>query len=416
MIPLELRPFDTLFFRDARPMQAGAGSGGHGANWPLPTIAHESVRTALLRLAGELRPAKTRRGHNQKAIVTEAFRSLRTLGPFPCRGSCIYLPRPSDLVIGALPGTHESSPVLMAPGPAQPGRSDLPAGLRPVMSPVRAGKSPLPAWISAAAFAQSLSGHAPCIHSEPAPPLFATETRIGIAIDPATGSAKDGALFSAEHLRLAPEVSLWMQASLSSRHPGENRGRSIDDLLGLSFGLGGESRMVSAHPSVLRLDIPAPRVDGIRVKWVLATHAVFLGGWRPNWIDQSSLDVQLVSGDLERQAGEDRESHRHRIRRMPRIAARLVALRNEKPIYFSGWDLGEQGPKPTLAAMPAGAVYYFEAASEEDARALVAALHGRTRSDYFGEKGMGLGFCGPWAEAVGNFASTISDDDHTHHS
>ena len=81
---------------------------------------------------------------------------------------------------------------------------------------------------------------------------------------------------------------------------------------------------------------------------------------------------------------------------MPRINARLVAACISKPIHFSGWDLGEQGPKPTLVAVPAGSVYYFEADTDEDARALVGALHSRTRSDYFGEKGMGLGYCGTW--------------------
>ena len=33
----ELHPVDTLFYRDARPMESGAGSGGHGGVWPLPT-------------------------------------------------------------------------------------------------------------------------------------------------------------------------------------------------------------------------------------------------------------------------------------------------------------------------------------------------------------------------------------------
>jgi len=54
------------------------------------------------------------------------------------------------------------------------------------------------------------------------------------------------------------------------------------------------------------------------------------------------------------------------------------------------------GPKPTLLAVPAGSVYFFEASTNDDAAALVRALHGRTKSDFLGEKGLGLGFCGAW--------------------
>ena len=67
-------------------------------------------------------------------------------------------------------------------------------------------------------------------------------------------------------------------------------------------------------------------------------------------------------------------------------------------------DRTEGGTKPTHLAVPAGAVYYFEADSVDDARKLAAALnwHGSTsgteiknrRSPLMGEKGFGLGVCG----------------------
>ncbi|HOO93950.1 MAG TPA: hypothetical protein PKX94_10785, partial [Opitutales bacterium] len=63
--------------------------------------------------------------------------------------------------------------------------------------------------------------------------------------------------------------------------------------------------------------------------------------------------------------------------------------------------------KPTHLAVPAGAVYYFEADTPEDAIALAAALnwHGsdpnsntirNRRSTLLGEKGFGIGVCGTW--------------------
>jgi hypothetical protein len=96
------------------------------------------------------------------------------------------------------------------------------------------------------------------------------------------------------------------------------------------------------------------------------------------------------------------------------IAAVLVAAIVPKPLVVSGWSVcderlgndGQPGAKSTHLAVPAGAVYYFEADSERDAIALADALnwHGATRgteiknrrSTLMGEKGFGLGVCGTW--------------------
>lgn len=393
MHALELQPLDTLFFRDARPMTAGAGSGGHGANWPLPTVVHEALRASLLRLAGEMHSGKDRRGHAGKAIVTEAFRSLHTRGPFPLRGRTLHLPCPADLVETGDGRTTRWE--LMAPAPDDQGNSDLPSPLRPVFAAGRPGKERPPTWIPLDEFVMTLDGRAPkVIEFEP---LFQSEHRVGIGIDSATGSAADGMLYSAEHLRLAPGVSLWMAAELSDVKATENRARKLEELHGGSLQLGGEGRVVRVSPSDVALHIAKPKAHRL-IKWVLTTHAVFVGGWRPNWIEEQTGRVLLVGGDTTRRPGESRETWRLRVRALSSIDARLVALRNEKPVHFSGWDLAE-GAKPTLTAVPAGSVYYFEAASEAEGARLIDALHGRTRSDFLGEKGMGLGFCGTWEPA-----------------
>jgi hypothetical protein len=78
----------------------------------------------------------------------------------------------------------------------------------------------------------------------------------------------------------------------------------------------------------------------------------------------------------------------------------------------TGWAIpsednpNDHGAKSTHLAVPAGAVYYFEADSAEEAVRLASALnwHGDTpggqiknrRSTLLGEKGLGLGVCGTW--------------------
>jgi CRISPR type III-B/RAMP module-associated protein Cmr3 len=411
MTAFEIHPLDTLFFRDARPMEAGAGSGGHGANWPLPTVVHEAFRAALLRLAGELRTGKTGDGHGGRKIMTEAFRSLHTRGPFPMDQSSLYLPCPADLVnmetslpssVFRFPSSVPAASVyaLMSPLAAGQGASDLPAFLRPVAAPGRTGKQKPPAWVTAQTFGDLLAGRIPT-EALPKAELYDPESRIGVGIDDTTGAAAEKLLYSAEHLRLRAGVGLWMQAELAGTKPGENRGKSVADLEGQVIPLGGESRTARVMRSAATLDIPKPAKPTKLVKWVLATHAVFVGGWRPGWVDVDTGRVRLKTGETIRRADENREQHRIRLSSLPEIGAKLVAVRCEKPIHFSGWDLGEGGPKPTYLAVPAGSVYYFEADDEAQGAALVGALHDRTRSDFLGEKGLGLGYCGVWPDIPG---------------
>lgn len=424
--PYGLTPVDTLFFRDARPMEAGAGSGGHGARWPLPTVVCEALRTALLRAAGEItmrreRPGHLRPAHNgrRQTIFTDAFRSLTIRGPFPARQGNLYMPRPIDLVLAKCTG-DETKPELLRPGVCG-GQTNLPVEwLHPVEAKSRIGKEKPPEWIPLKAFRECLAGSPPEV-AEIDPPLFDSERRIGVEIDDDTGAAKDGQLYSSEHLRLAHDVTLWFEAGLSPRCKEENRGMDLSAIEKDIVSLGGESRMARMTEADSLLDIPAPTV-GTRVKWVLATHAVFNGGWRPSWVSAVDGRLLMKEHDVARHPDENRKEWRERIKKDGRpIGAKLVAACVDKPIFFSGWDLGWMpaeavgvedgirkteeemkrtpgGPKPTLLAAPAGSVYYFESDTEEDAQRLVQALHGRTRSDVLGEKGLGLGYCGVWGE------------------
>ena len=316
MNALELHPVDTLFFRDARPMEAGAGSGGHGANWPLPPVAHSALRLALLAKAGQVKDKREDKGHhrydrttkkqiNNSMIFTEAFRSLRTIGPFPARAGKVYLPRPMDLVPA---GDRDCA--LLQPVAGRYGESNLPVTwLHPVMAPGRAGKRQLPEWISVENYCRTLEGHAP--DQLEAVRVAESEHRVGIEIDDDTNTTVEGRLYTAEHLRLAEGCSLWLQASLSERAASENHGLGIHDLRGSLLPLGGEGRMVRCEESAAGLNVPRP-AGGPMVKWVLVSHAVFMGGWRPSWVDEQTGRVLLKAGDTQRQ-GEDRRAWQERV-------------------------------------------------------------------------------------------------------
>jgi CRISPR type III-B/RAMP module-associated protein Cmr3 len=411
MQAFELQPLDTLFFRDARPMQAGAGSGGHGANWPLPTTLHEAFRSMLLRQSGLLPSGKAFIGRRKRQdkekpgiaeFATRAYESLRILGPFPVRDSMLYFPTPHDLA----PIT-ENNYAIMNPLDNPRGSTNYPTSwLRPVAAKARAGKSSKPGWTSKECFIQYLSSKE-ILELPQYSPLFYSENRIGIGIDPETQTAAKGKLFASEHMRLAEGVGLWAAASVNAADSAiVDGGVDIKNCLGQGLTFGGESRMCRIYESKCDLLDNIPEPQGTRIKWILTTPAVFSDGWRPNWIRPQDGAVMLRAGDIKRNQNEDRLAWRTRIRNLDKIAAKLVAVRTPGPRCFSGWDLnmknnsnGETsngGPKATVFAVPEGSVYYFEAENPEAAVHLVRALHGRTLSDYFGEKGMGLGFCGQW--------------------
>jgi hypothetical protein len=168
--------------------------------------------------------------------------------------------------------------------------------------------------------------------------------------------------------------------------------------------------------------------SGQQVKWVLLSPAVFPalkagtdgairnhpGGWLPNWICPETGRVLLKPGRAERQPGESRIDWRQRWRRLPDMDCHLVAALIPKPLILGGWSgrlRGEDsaqihaGLKALYLAVPAGAVFFF-AGPDAPVLSEVLSWHGsqrenlrsiiHRRSALFGEKGFGLGVCGPW--------------------
>ena len=385
-------PADTLFCRDQRPLAAGS-SFGHGANWPLPTVLHSAIRTALLRLNGSLPARKSQAGRPHKGqerrVASEAYQWLNLRGPFPVdEDGALFFPIPRDLV------PDGDGQVAYLQIIKNPGGNNLPAPLTHlVASSELPTKVKLPEWICAADFHSYLADALTELTAQE--PLWDSEHRIGVAIDPATHTAEDGKLYAAEHLRLRDGVKL--RFAISADPHGKEQADLGDNILQL----GGEQRFgkVTAHGG--ELPLPSVTITGNRIKWVLLTPAIFAQGWRPGWIgDDGSVKLRVV----DKATRADRRRPRYETPGWKydaandpaqTISAKLVAACVGKPQVIGGWD---DQPKPTHLAVPSGSVYYFEAANEAEAKKLADALQGRCKSDFFGEKGLGLGVCGVWKE------------------
>ncbi|QSR89208.1 type III-B CRISPR module-associated protein Cmr3 [Methylacidiphilum caldifontis] len=416
MITLDLIPFDTLFFRDSRPLAAGS-SFGHGANWPLPCTIHGALRTALLSFAGEL-PSEPKNGCQRKGKVmgeigTDAFNWLNIKGPFPVdlRNEEVYFPRPLDLSLDSDLKTLKSCRPLKISNNTY--KSNLPSPIcYPVVSSTPPTKKEAPRWIPSSLFERYLKEESFIYDVEKV--FWDSEYRIGIAIDPESQTVVESQFFAAEHLRLREDFALRVLTNSPPDHKKQNtteQSLTPENLDQLTITVGGENRFCKVKKASKQLDFSnKDHIQSTRLKWVLLTPAIFRQGFLPGWINANSTAQWNVCLRLVEK--ESRREFRRRRKIDPnwkyvpendpaeQIIARLVAAFIGKPVAINGWEIfsgSGGGPKPTLLAVPAGSVFYFETESENETKKLAEALHFRCRSDFYGEKGLGLGLCGTWS-------------------
>ncbi len=466
MNTLLLRPTDVLFFRDGRPMEGSLA--GHGAAWPLPNVTDAAFHAALHRsgLAGHGHDHI--QGGNRTNTDKRKYGSLVTGGPFPVRqldGKCRwYFPRPLDLIDDSIkPGlapTIAFDPALSSSLP-----DPLEYAVANRLAPSK--ESSAPAWIPAEVYsrylnATNIDGKKACGFRDDQ--IFDAEATIGIAIDPETGTTGQGdaagKIYSARYLRLRDEwrLGVFAQTQEKSNDRGAAQGRFdlIPKLIGEKHHLlvGGQQRLCTAErlngdtlplPLGKSRDFPNSKSGNgkWRVKWVLLSPAIWPaigemsqsgrrmvphnGGYLPNWVREEDGQVMLRSGKslARRYSGKATRGFEGE---GETIGAKLVAALVPKPLVITGWALADGierqdgGAKSAHLAVPAGAIYYFEANTKEDAEKLAAVLnwHGdqtqpttivHRRSTLMGEKGFGLGVCGGWDF----FPETADIPGHTSH-
>ncbi len=420
---------------------------GNGAAWPLPSVINAALHAALHRSGLDGHPHDHAQGGRRDRKDARTFGSLVSEGPFPVRTNrgdmeTWFFPRPMDLCDDTL------APNLLPVKIANSSKSNLP---EPLVFPVGNQLAPTKdvkakAWISLKAYEAYLQGEVRSVESMEAcddADCFDMEAQVGIGIDPRTGTTGQGdaagKIYSARYLRLRDGWNLGVFAKTDEKSDHlDGREDLISGMIGENGRIlvGGQQRVCTASVrSGSHLPLPRGRTGDFEdhegrhlVKWALLSPAIYpaipdrskdgrpmtphTGGWLPNWVRQTDGQVMLRSGKRKRRSYGDKH-HRGFEADAGEIHAKLVSAIVPKPVVVTGWGLAngvdrvEGGAKSSHLAVPAGAVYYFEAESEEHARKLAAALnwHGddpeanaimNRRSTLMGEKGFGLGVCGTW--------------------
>lgn len=346
MTALFLKPCDVLLFRDGRPFGAGSEHTARSLFPPLPGTLYGALRSALLAQRGVDLTAFADGNMQDKAVSRELGRPEQT-GTMAMTGFSIlqrregrrpesFLPAPLDLV--RFPGDRFALQAPLRPESAAgvfPDRN--PGWLLPCWLPTgdHPGKGS-PGLIPREAFAAALAGRVDDVREAcrtAVAPGTDAEFRTGIARCRTRRTVETGKLYTAEFKRLVqPEdaaAELGFEIVLA--------GVDVPETLGW-LRIGGDARAAAVE----RLDRPIePDLrlppNGNRLKLVLLTPAIFVGGWLPGWIDAATGRGTWHGVDLQ-----------------------LVSLCMGKPVPVGGYDLVENRPKPMQRAVPAGSVWYFE--------------------------------------------------------
>jgi len=230
------------------------------------------------------------------------------------------------------------------------------------------------------------------------------EERTHVHLDAATGVAAVGMLFTTAALSLthlpryktiqdAPLDQRFAPVALLTRVVADNWTASALARLDALHPLGGERRLVhwnTANGNLSVWDCPKAVADALgstnRVRMVLATPAIFTGGWKPGWLDHNLT-------------GSPPEST---------VKLKLVGVCTQRWRAVSGWSLapvnekgqldsqGKCGPKPVKRMVPAGGVYFFEVIDGTGAALAESWLRPVSDDEQDRRDGFGLALWGTW--------------------
>ncbi len=321
---LRLRPVDTLFFRDARPF----GPAGHArSGLPTPQTLAGAIRTWLLERCG-VDWDKFAAGVRDHGSVTACLGSMGAeyvavgdvaiAGPWLMKYGEVLVPVPANL---RRPKGGTSGPLRRLDPLRKPPAGWIPReeGMLPLW---HRGRERLAAigsdeFLRPDGLRAYLEGGVPGVDKlVEAKDLYGADSRVGIGVNTATGTAAMGLIYSVDLLALKPGVEFYAEVSghksalvpLTEERP--------------MLRWGGEGRSVAVHAAQASHRWPDVASKVGRGRIILLTTPAALGGWKPE-------GMTLVS----------------------------AAVRGSQAV--SGWDLARGGPKPTRFMVPAGTVLFL---------------------------------------------------------
>ncbi len=384
MLDVLIHPRDPLLVRDGRPFGVEPGASARTLSWPFPQTVAGALRTWVGN-ALKWEWNQENRGRALRITVHGPLLAVRKGQEWKA-----MFPRPLDALASASIEGKPIVPIRMSPRAMGLGGCLWPDGgadLFPLLPPEGAkidAKASLGVYWPAEKLTAWLSGESVELTREEVRDPLAREGRVHVAVDPGTGTATEGALYSTEGLAFSAD-----QAILCRLRP---NGEPLDGVPDAGVvTLGGERRISLLQTGTGLWPVcPEPLVEALNgselLSLTLATPAIFSAGWRPGWVDGELYGTPPCHAGLR---------------------LKLVGAAVGRHLSVSGWRHGRcldrGGPKPVRRVAPAGSVYYFRVVKGGLTPEMIRRLwlSPLSDSDAARNDGYGLALPGVWTDSEG---------------
>ena len=309
----------------------GAGSFGRSMMPPWPSVAAGAIRSLILSEVGidlaafskgEISHPELGDPASPGSFVLTSF----TLAERTKQGVKPLFSLPADLV--AFPSERGVDCYRLNPvGVPSAVKSSYPLPMWPALRKDQAGKPEVGYWLRSAGLQAYLLGKEPdpdalCKGSD----LWEMETRVGIGLDPVSGTVAQGRLFSSECITFRKDIGFLVGID-GCEVPGAGMLRWGGD--------GRGARMTKATPTFEMIDVESV-LAARACRFILLTPGIFDGGWRLPGMDENG-DFSLGG-----------------------INGRVVCASVARGGVVSGWDLATRRPKLATKVCPSGSVFWIE--------------------------------------------------------
>lgn len=373
---INVKPFDTLFFRNGRPFYAGEDTWVESIFPPYPSTFYGALRSFLIFSGGGLDEFK-KGDHKYKDMIgyrsngRVEYGSLKLNSVYVSQSDVLYVQAPHDLL--KVKGKEGEELCLLS----KKRRPDVFISNYPfeecLINTNNQKTEETNSLTDLDALTEYLTLSKTRFDFVDPRNVFNFEDKIGIKRDKTKLSSQEGYLYRLPLISLRKDTSFVLDVD----------GANLDDFPSSGvLKLGGEGKAA-------KFEVLPPSEDPLKnlkeikysfkneyFKVCLLSPAIFSHGFLPSWIDDKTFEGEYKG-----------------------IRLKLVSCSLGKPVYVGGWDLDAQKPKPTRKAVPAGSVYYFKLLGSADISQLKMAFHLNNISDDFedtkySKEGYGLAVLG----------------------
>ncbi len=375
---IEIKPMDTLFFKDSKPFITGLDNWSDGKFPPYPFTLYGALRTSFLYISEDFRRNSgivDSEGDPTKDLVIK-----KVLYKDTSSDGVYLLPSPYDCVFDEYKAKSSEERVHLHPVNLRKNafytnvNFDYFVGEKlKDYSKKRRFKHVPSCYLDTASYNKYLNNKISSSSHLSQSRYLKTECKVVISVSNETKSAEEGRLYRVGLNRL-DDFSIMVEY--------EGISEKLSNKLSV-MRLGGEgktAKVVHVTKANKQLAIKPPKFDpkNRHFKLILSTPSYFSQGWLPSWIDSSTMEGELpIKGD-------------------EKIRVKLISTALGKPQNVSGFDLRMGRPKPMKRFVPAGSIYYFEVLNDSFKWDDVLKLHGASITDSYGDynyEKAGVGLC-----------------------